>query len=113
MRRAGILIALLLLSILAAWPLITYGPPLQMEAITDGPNHLYRAALLARHIQHGDFYPRWFSDLHYGFGAPVLNYYAPLSYYLLVGLYAFIPALPVAFQWGFILALTVAVFGTY
>jgi hypothetical protein len=113
MRRAAILIALLLLSILAAWPLITYGPPLQMEAITDGPNHLYRAALLARHIQHGDFYPRWFSDLHYGFGAPVLNYYAPLSYYLLVGIYAFIPALPVAFQWGFILALTATVFGSY
>ncbi len=113
MRRLTTLLSLILLSIMAAWPLLQYGPPLQANAITDGPTHLYRLALLERHIQHGDLYPRWFSDLHYGFGAPILNYYAPLSYYILIGLHLFIPALPTVFQWGFILGLSAAVWGAF
>jgi hypothetical protein len=101
------------LAALVAWPLFLYGPPLQSEAITDGPNHLYRFVSLAWHIRHGDFYPRWFSNLHFGFGAPVLNFYAPLSYYLLVLLHLFIPSAPAAFGAGFILAIGLAVAGMY
>lgn len=105
--------ALLLVSLLAAWPLLQYGPPLQAEAITDGPNHLYRFALLNWHIQHGDYYPRWFSDVYYGFGAPVLNFYAPLSYYILVGIHLVVASLPAAFMLGFVLAVSAAVWGMY
>ncbi|HLB47952.1 MAG TPA: 6-pyruvoyl-tetrahydropterin synthase-related protein [Anaerolineales bacterium] len=105
--------ALIALSLLAAWPLLRYGPPLQAEAITDGPNHLYRFALLSWHVQHGDFYPRWFSDLHYGFGAPVLNFYAPLSYYILLGLRLLTPSFPTAFLLGFVLSIAVGIWGMY
>jgi len=113
MRRLTSYIPLVALALLAAWPLILYGPPLQAEAITDGPNHLYRFVELARHVRHGDFYPRWFSDLHFGFGAPVLNFYAPLSYYILLGLSVFSSSAPATFLLGFLLAFIVAVMGMY
>ncbi len=37
-------------------------------------------------MRHGLLYPRWLPDLGYGFGFPLFNYYAPLSYYLLLPL---------------------------
>src|SRR5258706_3591907 len=95
-------LSLLVLAILAGWPVIRSGPPLLLNAITDGPNHLHRFVLLAWHVQHGDWYPRWFSDLHYGFGAPVLNFYAPLSYYVLLAVHVFVPSEPTTFMLGFV-----------
>lgn len=106
-------LALAVLALLAAWPLIRSGPPLLLNTITDGPNHLHRFVLLSWHVQHGDWYPRWFSDLHFGFGAPVLNFYAPLSYYILLLLHVFVPSEPVTFLLGFVLAITVQVVGLY
>lgn len=112
-RRVASYLPLLVLTVLAAWPLILYGPPLQAEAITDGPNHLYRFVSLDWHIRHGDLYPRWFANLHFGFGAPVLNFYAPLSYYTLVLLHLLVPSAPATFGAGFILAMGLAVVGMY
>lgn len=112
-NRIATLASLAALPLLAAWPLLRYGPPLQADAITDGPNHLYRFALLDWHVQHGDLYPRWFADLHYGFGAPVLNFYAPLSYYILLALHGILPSFPAAFLLGFVLSFPVAVCGAY
>jgi len=48
----------------------------------DGIFHFYRLASLARHIEAGHFYPRWFADFAFGYGHPILNFYAPLTYYL-------------------------------
>jgi len=112
-NRLTTLAALAALSLIAAWPLLRYGPPLQAEAITDGPNHLYRFALLDWHMRHGDLFPRWFADLHFGFGAPVLNFYAPLSYYILLAVHTFVPSFPLAFMWGFALSMPVAVVGMF
>jgi len=105
--------SLLVLALLAAWPVIKSGPPLLLNTITDGPNHLHRFVLLAWHVGHGDWYPRWFSDLHFGYGAPVLNFYAPLSYYVLLALHVFVPSEPTTFMLGFVLAIGVAVVGLY
>ncbi len=107
------LLALGLLALLAIWPLIIQGPPLQDDAVTDGPNHLYRFAELAWHIEHGDLYPRWFANLHYGFGAPLLNFYSPLSYYILLAWHGLGFSMPTAFLLGFATAITVAIFGMY
>lgn len=48
----------------------------------DGLIHLYRLAALDQAVRSGALYPRWFPDLAFGYGHPVLNFYGPLSYYL-------------------------------
>ena len=48
----------------------------------DGLYHLYRVAELARYVQDGIFFPRWFGEFSFGYGAPVFVFYNPLSYYL-------------------------------
>jgi hypothetical protein len=52
----------------------------------DGLLHFHRLVQLDRAVRHGLLYPRWLPDLGYGFGFPLFNYYAPLSYYLLLPL---------------------------
>lgn len=106
-------LALAGLVVLAVYPLVVLGPPLQAEATTDGPNHLARAVLLWRHLGDGDWYPRWFSDLHFGYGAPVLNFYAPLSYYVLMPLFAVSRSMPVALLMGFVVAVALMMTGMY
>lgn len=94
---------------LIIWPLLVYGPPLTR----DGLNHVVRLAELTWHVQHGDLYPRWFSNLHFGFGAPVLNFYAPLSYYLMLPIALVGLPLPWALWFGFALAIGLLISGTY
>jgi hypothetical protein len=47
----------------------------------DGAFHVYRLAALDRAVRAGVLYPRWFPELAFGYGHPVLNFYGPLSYY--------------------------------
>src|SRR3954447_25561027 len=47
----------------------------------DGGFHLQRVRALAEALQAGVLYPRWFPDFSFGYGYPVLNYYAPGFYY--------------------------------
>ncbi|MFQ5407282.1 MAG: 6-pyruvoyl-tetrahydropterin synthase-related protein [Anaerolineales bacterium] len=103
------LTALLALTLLAVWPILQSGAP----DVDDGPNHYYRLAALARHVEHGDILPRWISDLHYGYGSPLFQFYAPLSYYVPLGINRLGASLPDAFQAGFALATVIAVGGMY
>ncbi len=50
-------------------------------ASDDGIFHVYRLSALDRAVRAGVLYPRWFPDLAFGYGHPVLNFYGPLSYY--------------------------------
>lgn len=50
-------------------------------ATPDGSLHLQRVRALAEALQAGVIYPRWFPDFSFGYGYPVLNYYAPAFYY--------------------------------
>lgn len=50
-------------------------------ATPDGWLHLQRVRALAEALQAGVLYPRWFPDFSFGYGYPVLNYYAPAFYY--------------------------------
>jgi len=69
----------LALALVAAAPFLTRpGLPRQ----TDAELHVYRAAELGHTLRAGAFYPRWAPDLYYGYGYPIFNYYAPLTYYL-------------------------------
>jgi hypothetical protein len=55
---------------LAPWP-----------STPDGWLHLQRVRALAEALQAGVLYPRWFPDFSFGYGYPVLNFYAPGFYY--------------------------------
>ncbi len=102
-------IVLAALILLAVWPLLTSGLP----TVGDGLNHFYRFAALDWHVRHGDLYPRWFANLHYGFGAPVFDFYAPLSYYIPLFFRLFDLPLSTSLQLGYALALATAVVGAY
>lgn len=99
------------LAIVAALPFLTRpGLPHQ----TDAELHIYRAAELGHAIRGGAWYPRWAPDFYFGYGYPIFNYYAPLTYYL-ANLFALLPGLDIVdgvkavFVFGFI----VAAVGTY
>ncbi len=47
----------------------------------DGWFHLQRVRALSDALRWGVMYPRWFPDFAFGYGYPVLNFYAPAFYY--------------------------------
>ncbi len=75
----SVAISVLALALIAAAPFLTR-PGLPHH--TDTELHVYRAAELGHLLRAGCFYPRWAPDFYYGYGYPIFNYYAPLTYYL-------------------------------
>lgn len=74
----GIAAILLALSIPATIPF--WQPDFFISA--DSPLHLWRVFELDRMLRTGVFYPRWATDLFFGYGYPVFNFYPPLAYYI-------------------------------
>lgn len=101
----------LAICLLALWPFISR-PSLPLE--TDAELHIFRLAELSRLIRAGELFPRWAPNFYYGYGYPIFNYYAPLTYYLGLGI-DFMPVLgPVqAVKALFILGLAGAGIGMY
>jgi hypothetical protein len=59
--------------------------PLLRSSITcshDGSLYFLRLVEGDHLIQHGHLYPRWAPDMAYGYGYPLFNFYAPLSWYV-------------------------------
>lgn len=81
LTNAAKVIAILLLALVALHPLLQ--PTLPWSA--DGQLHFWRVVELDHCLRNGYFYPRWMPDMAYGYGYPLLNYYAPLSVYLAEG----------------------------
>jgi hypothetical protein len=99
------------LGLFAAIPFLTRaGLPHQ----TDAELHIYRAAELGHLLRQGVFYPRWAPDLYLGYGYPIFNYYAPLTYYL-ANLFDLLPGLNIVggVKGVFILGLVAASLGSY
>ena len=93
-----------LLTLPALFPLLGAG----MFDSHDGLHHLFRTLELDYTLRGGHLYPRWFPHLGFGYGYPVLNYYAPLAYYLpqpFLGLGA-IAATKIVYALGFLAAAT-------
>lgn len=100
---------LVIIPLLAVQPLLRGRLPWS----ADGLLHYHRLAQFHRCMRHGILYPRWAPDLGFGYGFPLFNYYAPLSYYLaeplrLIGLNT-----QQALLGAFILAAFVAGLGAY
>jgi len=79
----------------------------------DGVFHLYRLAQLERAITHGVLFPRWLPDLGLGYGFPLFNYYAPLSYYLALPLRCLGLSFESTLLGGFLLGHLALATGTY
>jgi len=77
-RLAADLIILLLITLPACYPLLAPGIP----ATHDGLQHLFRFYDFDYALRGGELYPRWSPNLLFGYGNVLLNYYAPLTYYL-------------------------------
>lgn len=106
----GLLLALAL-GLFAAFPFLTRpGLPHQ----TDAELHIYRAAELGHALRKGVLYPRWAPNLYYGYGYPIFNYYAPLTYYL-ANLLNLLPGLTIVggVKAVFVLGLVVAALGAH
>jgi hypothetical protein len=67
----------LLLTLPALRPLWLPG----MQQTDDGMHHLFRLFNLDLAIRAGHLGARWLADEGFGYGFPVLNFYAPLTYY--------------------------------
>ncbi len=73
------LLLAILVGAIAAWPFFTY-PGLPRD--TDAELHIFRIAELGYSLRAGNPYPRWAPDFYHGYGYPIFNYYAPLSYHV-------------------------------
>jgi hypothetical protein len=106
----GLLLALAL-ALVTALPFLTR-PGLPRG--TDAELHVFRAAELGHSLRAGDLYPRWAPDFYYGYGYPIFNYYAPLTYYL-ANLFDLLPGIDIigGVKGVFILGLVGAAVGTY
>ena len=69
----------LLLSLVAIWPLVARA---SLPQETDTELHIFRLMELSYLVRSGEFYPRWAPDFYHGYGYPIFNYYAPLTYYI-------------------------------
>ena len=72
-------LVVLLICLLAVWPLISRA---SLPEGTDAELHIFRLHELSYLVRGGEVYPRWASNFYHGFGYPIFNYYAPLTYYL-------------------------------
>lgn len=71
----------ILIGLIVAAPLVSGGLPSGYDA----GNHILRVELLVESLRAGLLYPRWMPDLHLGYGAPLLTFYAPAVYFLAAG----------------------------
>ncbi|MFP4324183.1 MAG: 6-pyruvoyl-tetrahydropterin synthase-related protein, partial [Anaerolineales bacterium] len=82
-----VLALVLLLAILAAWPLLTTADFLTTRHLGDSPFLLFRTQQLADALADGVFPVRWMPDGAFGLGYPFFHYYAALPFYLAAGLH--------------------------
>jgi hypothetical protein len=105
------LLLVLALVLVASLPFLTR-PGLPRD--TDTELHVFRAAEVSACWQEGVVYPRWAPDFYYGYGYPIFNYYAPLTYHL-ASLIALLPGVSIVagVKALFVLALLLGGVGTY
>ncbi len=100
------ILSLAALALLALQPLLAGILPR-----ADALFHLHRLAELSHMVNHGLLFPRWLPDLGYGYGFPLFNYYAPLSYYFALPMLVLGPKAALLFDMAAaLLLLTVATY---
>ncbi len=104
-------IVVLALSLIAIWPFLSRA---SLPEGTDAELHIFRLAELSYLIRGGEFLPRWAPNFYHGYGYPIFNYYAPLTYYLgvLADLSPWVDAVA-AVKMLFVIGMLSAGFGMY
>ena len=69
----------LFIGAIATWPFWVNS---SLPTATDAELHIFRIAEMGYSLQAGNLYPRWAANFYYGYGYPIFNYYAPLTYHL-------------------------------
>jgi hypothetical protein len=72
-------LAVAAICLLAIWPFLSN--PSLPEA-TDTELHIFRLAEMSRLVRGGELLPRWAPNFYFGYGYPIFNFYAPLTYQL-------------------------------
>jgi hypothetical protein len=72
-------LVVLVICLLAVWPFVSRP---DLPQATDAELHIFRLAELSYLVRWGELYPRWAPHFYYGYGYPIFNFYAPLTYYL-------------------------------
>ncbi len=104
-------LVVLAICLLALWPFIGRA---SLPQQTDAELHIFRLAELSYLVRGGELYPRWAPNFYHGYGYPIFNFYAPLTYY--VGLvFELLPGLDAVagVKAVFVLGLLGAGFGMY
>jgi hypothetical protein len=81
-RQRWFQLAVILVAVLAAWPVLAEPGLLNTRGGGDSPFLLQRLHQLTSALADGHFPARWMPDANYGYGYPFYNYYAPLSLYI-------------------------------
>jgi len=81
LRATGAFLAPAALILLLLLPLLRPLTNPYLPATHDGYHHIFRLYTLDRALRAGALYPRWLPEMGFGYGFPVLNFYAPLIYY--------------------------------
>lgn len=101
-------LAVILVAIVAAWPLLAEPGLINTRGGGDSPFLLQRLHQLTTALSDGHFPVRWMPDANYGYGYPFYNYYAPLSLYITAVFcflgFGFIRAIHLAQLAGFLVA---------
>ena len=69
----------LVIALIALWPFLSRA---SLPQETDAELHVFRLMELSYLVRNGVFYPRWAPDFYHGYGYPIFNFYAPLTYYV-------------------------------
>jgi hypothetical protein len=104
-------LVVLAICLLAIWPFIGRA---SLPQETDAELHIFRLLELSYLVRGGEFYPRWAPNFYHGYGYPIFNYYAPLTYYLGLPL-ELLPGFDAVdgVKFVFVLGLLAAGFGMY
>jgi hypothetical protein len=110
--QAGLVVSLAVcIGLFSAWPFLQFPG---LPADNDAELHIYRIAEVGYSLRAGRLYPRWAPDFYHGYGYPIFNYYAPLTYHLGSWLTLLQPAQAEAgAKLVFVLALVVGAVGAY
>ncbi len=71
-------VVVLAVAIIAVWPFLSRA---SLPEGSDAELHIFRLAELSYLLRGGELYPRWAPNFYHGYGYPIFNYYAPLTYY--------------------------------
>jgi len=88
-------------------------PDLQWKDVADAPNHLVRIYVVDAALHRGEWFPRWLPDLYLGYGYPLLNFYAPSTYYVATLLHRVGMTIYASFQWTGALSVALGAGGAY